>query len=117
MPGGIGPISATTAAACMQTDRDIATVRNPNEVFYNLDSRRVYYDSGEGFLYFADSQGAVSETIKHSLEGLQSRPPIEQVYLDPHQCFMGAQRIRLDTRQANTLLVALRLAGIRTTMR
>jgi hypothetical protein len=101
----------------MRTDRDIAEVRNPNEVFYNLDSRRAYYDSGEGFLYFADSQGTLSDIINRSLEGLQSRPLVEQVYLDPHQYFTGAQRIRLDTEQAKTLLVALRLAGIRTTMR
>ena len=118
MPGGIGPVSTATASACTRTDRPIAAVRNANEIFYNLDNRRVFFDRAEGFLYFVDlPDGAVTQTISASLAGLRSTAAIEQVYLDPHKCFHGARRVRLGDDHANTLLVALRLAGVRTTVR
>lgn len=118
MPGGIGPVSIETISACAGRDRRIASAKNPNEIFFNLDNRRVFYDSAEGHLYFVDSpDGIVMQTVSASLAGLQHPPSIEQVYLDPHKCFHGARRVKLGEADANTLLIALRLTGIRTTIR
>lgn len=118
MPGGIGPVSKTTASACGRVDREITSARNTNEIFYNLDSHRVFYDTADGFLYFVDSPGGiVRQTISASLQGMNSRTAIEQIYLDPHKYFNGANRVRMAGREADTLLIALRLAGVRTTVR
>jgi len=117
MPGGVGPVSSATVSACSGKDRKIASVRNANEIFYHLDSRRVFFDAGEGFLYFVDSpDGMVEQTISASLIGLESTNTIEQVYLDPHKCFNGARRVKLAEAHADTLLIALRLTGVRTTV-
>ena len=118
MPGAIGPVSVATISACNRRDRQITSANNANEIFFNLDNRRVFYDSAAGHLYFVDSPGGlVMRTVCASLTGLGSRATIEQIYLDPHKCFSGARRIALIATHANTLLVALRLAGIRTTIR
>lgn len=115
MPGGVGPVSAATVSACSRADRSIASARNANEIFYNLDNRRVFYDRAGQLLYFVDApDGVVSQTIGASLTGLNSRATIEQVYLDPHKCFNGARRVRIDADHVDTLLIALRLAGVRT---
>ena len=117
MPGGVGPVSIKTTSACASRDRRIASAKNPNEIFFNLDNRRVFYDSAEGHLYFVDSaDGIVTQTVSASLAGLRNPVAIEQVYLDPHKCFHGARRVQLNGAHANTLLIALRLAGIRTTI-
>ncbi len=118
MPGGVGPVSDKTASACTSRDRPIASAKNSNEIFFNLANRRVFYDSAEGRLYFVDSpDGIVMQTVSASLAGLHDPVSIEQVYLDPHKCFHGARRVQLSEAHANTLLIALRLAGIRTTIR
>ena len=118
MPGGVGPISDTTISACASRDRPVAPPNNANEIFFNLDNRRVFYDSAACHLYFVDSpDGLVLQTVSASLAGLQSHVTIEQVYLDPHKCFNGARRMKLQPGHANALLIALRLAGIRTTIR
>ena len=117
MPGGVGPVSDKTISACTGRDRRIAPAKNPNEIFFNLDNRRVFYDGAEGHLYFVDSpDGIVMRTVSASLAGLHNQSAIEQVYLDPHKCFHGARRVKLGEAHANTLLIALRLAGIRTTI-
>lgn len=118
MPGGVGPVSATTASACSRADRAITSARNATEIFFNLDHRRVFYDRAERALYFVNSpDGVVTQTIGASLSGLNSNAVIEQIYLDPHKCFNGARRVRLGDGEADTLLIALRLAGVRTTVR
>ena len=117
MPGGVGKVSNTVVTAGNRSDRRIARIRNTNEIFYNLDSRRVYYDTESCLLYFVDSdQGEVCRTIRAALDGIKGNSGIEQVYLDPHKCFNGARRVRLTAAQVAPLLVALRLAGIRTTI-
>jgi len=117
MPGGVGKVSNTVLNAATRSNRQIARTRNANEIFYNLDSRRVYYDAESCLLYFVDSeQGQVTRTIRAVLDGMPGSAGIEQVYLDPHKCFNGARRVQLTAAQAAPLLVALRLAGIRTTI-
>lgn len=118
MPGGIGPVSATTQAACARGDREIAAPASSNEIFYNLDGRRVYFDSRLGDLYFVEARpDLAARTILTSLAGMSCSPVIEQLHLDTHKCFSGARRIRLDRAQAAAVLVALRLAGVRATVR
>ena len=118
VPGGVGPISDTIISACASRDRPIASAKNANEIFFHLDNRRVFYDSAACHLYFVDSpDGLVLQTVSASLAGVQSLVTIEQVYLDPHKCFNGARRVKLQPEHANALLIALRLAGIRTAIR
>ena len=118
MPGGIGPVSRTTILACACRDRQIAPVENANEIFFNLDSRRVFYDRSECLLYFVDTpQGPVAATIDAALGGLNSAAVMEQMHLDPHRLFNGACCVRLANEHAEVVLVALRLAGIRATIR
>ena len=118
MPGGIGPVSDATLSACTGQDRTFTSKKNANEIFFNLDQRRVLYDGVEGYLYFVDAtNGIVSQTLQAALSGLGRPPSVEQIYLDPHKFFSGARRVRLTPTDADTLLVALRLAGVRTTVR
>jgi len=118
MPGGIGPVSQTTMSACARGDRAIATVRNANEIFYNLDGRRVYYDSAENWLYFVDApQDPVIRTITAALGGMGAAVVIEQLHLDIHRTFNAARRVALGSGQAGAVLIALRLAGVSVTIR
>ncbi|MCG6863716.1 MAG: hypothetical protein LJE70_21040 [Chromatiaceae bacterium] len=115
MPGGVGPVSQTTVLACTRQDRAIPSVQNANEIFYHLDSRRVLFDRGNGFLYFVNSSdGLIAGMIRAALTGMQCTFEIEQMHLDRHRFFTGARRIRLTAHQADTVLVALRVAGVRT---
>lgn len=114
MPGGIGPVSRTTILACTRRDRTIAAVKNANEIFYNLDSRCVFFDRDRLYLYFADSPlSLIEQTIRATLTGLRSQAEIEQMHLDRHKCFTGSRRVRLTERQAVAVLVALQFAGVR----
>jgi hypothetical protein len=117
MPGGVGKVSNTVVTAGNRSNRRIVRSRNATEIFFNLDSRHVYYDAESCLLYFVDGdQGQVTRTIRAVLDGIEGNSGIEQVYLDPHKCFSGARRVRLTAIQVAPLLVALRLAGIRTTV-
>lgn len=113
MPGGIGKVSETMILACSKRDRTIAPARNANEIFFHLDGRRVYYDAAECCIYFVDSpQDRVKRTIRAALSGRGDVVTIEQLHLDTHQFFNGARRVGLTDNQAQTVLIALRLAGI-----
>lgn len=118
MPGGTGPVNRATLAACAAQDRALAALGSANEIFFNLDSRRVYYDRAACYLYFvADPQDTVVRTIRSALAGMHAVPVIEQLHLDAHRFFNGARRVGLVGAQAATVLVALRLAGVRATIR
>lgn len=118
MPGGTGPIDGAMLAACAAQDRALASLGNANEIFFNLDSRRVYYDRATCYLYFvADPQDLVVRTIRSALAGMHGAPVIEQLHLDAHRFFNGARRVGLVGKQAAAVLVALRLAGVRATIR
>lgn len=114
MPGGTGPVSASTIADCTRQDRAIATVGNANEIFFNLDARRVFYDSGTSQLYFVGAaHELVPRTIRATLAGLRHRGVFEQLHLDCHHLINGAQRVTLGREQADAVLIALRLVGVR----
>lgn len=114
MPGGIGPISESTMSACAQRDRVVAPVANANEIFFNLDGRRVCYDESQSFLYFvATPDDLIGRVILHALAGMRRPVAIEQMYLDANHFFPAARRVGLTRQQADTVLIALRLAGVR----
>ncbi|MCP5429660.1 MAG: hypothetical protein H6962_05375 [Chromatiaceae bacterium] len=118
MPGGTGPVSASTIAACTRQDRAIAPVVNANEIFFNLDARRVFYDGGTSQLYFVGTvQELVPRTIRATLAAQCLPPVFEQLHLDCHHLINGAQRVTLGWEQVDAVLVALRLVGVRTTVR
>lgn len=118
MPGGIGPMNPETLAACFTRGREIDAPGNANEIFFNLDGRRVYYDSGAGYLYFVNAPGdVVLRTVRSAAAGAGSLPVIEQLHLDVHKCFNAACRVRLQGALVNTVLMALRLAGVHATVR
>ncbi len=118
MPGGIGPVDAATLSACSGRDRVIASLSNANEIFFHLDGRRVYFDRAASCLYFVTgAEDRVARTIRSSLAGLSATPVFEQLHLDAHGLFNGARRVCLTVPEADIVLVALRLAGVRATVR
>lgn len=118
MPGGVGRVSEATLAASSTKDRAIGSAASANEIFYHLHAGRVYFDSSERFLYFVDSPGGqVVNILRSAVPGRQDTPTIEQLHLDAHCFFNAARRVRLtDRRLAESVLVALRLAGVTVTL-
>ena len=118
MSGGVAKVSEKMISACSGKGRVIASVKNANEIFFNLDGGRVYYDSSEGYLYFVDApQNLVVRTIQASLLGMCASAVVEQLHLDTHKFFNAARRVALTAGQADTVLIALRLAGVGVTIR
>jgi hypothetical protein len=117
MPGGIGPVNDVTIAACTRQERVVALPANANEIFYHLDGRRVFYDRAAAMLYFVGMPGdRVARTIARVLAGMGREFTCAQLHLDAHGFFAGAYCVALGAPQADPVLVALRLAGIRTTV-
>jgi hypothetical protein len=113
MPGGVGKVSETMLSAAAGVRRSITPLHNANEIFFNLDARRVYYDSSARYLYFVDTPAdLVAGTIRAVLGDRQDALSIEQLHLDSHRFFTAARRVVLHRGQAHGVLVALRLAGI-----
>lgn len=118
MPGGgIGPVRLRSLAACAGQDRAIGALGSPNEIFFHLDARRVYYDRPAGYLYYAAAADElIPDTLRAVLAGMPGGGAVEQLHLDVHRCFSAARRIRLDAVRAKAALVALRLVGVRATI-
>ena len=118
MPGGVGKVSETMISATTGKRRKLASLNNANEIFFNLDAHRVYFDSCEGYLYFVDAPAdLVTRTIRAALSGIQGSLVIEQLHLDTHRFFNAASRVALGGEQADAVLIALRLAGVAVTIR
>ena len=111
-PAAQGPVSASTIADCTRQDRAIAPVVNANEIFFNLDARRVFYDGGTFSYFVGASAGLVPRTIRATLAGSRltgvratapGLPPPDQwrTTRDPG----GGE-------QVDAVLVALRLVGV-----
>jgi hypothetical protein len=116
MPGGIGKVSERVMTACSGQERAVDSVSNANEIFFHLDASHVYCDRARGYVYFVDSpRGRVKNTILAALEGMRDEVEIEQLHLDAHKFFNGARRVALGGKQMETVLIALRLAGIAVT--
>ena len=117
MPGG-GPGSISKALAsvlrCNDRSTGLGVDANPVEIYYNLGMDRVHYVPQENWLYFADSKHfPVLVTIESVFAGLQAELEVEQLYLDVHGYYKGAQRIQITRQQADAVLVALRLKGVK----
>ncbi len=85
-----------------------------NQIYFNLGMDRVHYVPQASYLYFAKSiHFPIIDTIDSVFSGLGQSPQIEQLFLDEHGYYKGAQRIFLESETANAVLVALRLRGIK----
>ncbi len=116
MPGGIGSIDRKLAQGLRCTDR--ATGLNADashrEIFYNLGMDRVHYVPQKQFLYFPrSSYFPILDTLESVHKGLKNPLEIEQLFMDEHGYYKGAQRVSLSSKTANAVLVALRLRGIK----
>lgn len=109
-------IDSDLAVGLQCTDRDTGLLANasPNEIYFNLGMDRVHYVPQKNALYFASSRHfPIIETIEAVYKGFGLAPEIEQLYMDVHGYYKGAQRVVMSDKTANTLLVALRLKGIK----
>ena len=115
MPGGIGTIDQQLAQSLRCTNRatGLNAESSHTEIFYNLGIDRVHYVPQKQFLYFPHSSYfPILETIESVHKGLKQPLEIEQLFIDEHGYYKGAQRIFLPTGAADAILVALRLRGI-----
>lgn len=85
-----------------------------NQIYFNLGMDRVHYVPQTSLLYFAKSTHfPILYIIEAVYTGFDKSPRIEQLFLDEHGYYKGAQRILMPTDIANAVLVALRLRGIK----
>ena len=116
MPGGIGSIDQELALGLRCNDRltGLHADASPREIYYNLGMDRVHYVPQTGFLYFPHSSFfPILETLQRVFQGLGRKPHIEQLFMDEHGYYKGAQRVTLQPKHAAAVLVALRLNGIK----
>jgi len=84
-----------------------------NQIYFNLVMDRVHYVPPASYLYFAKSSHfPILEIINAVYSGLGKTPQIEQLYLDEHGYYKGAQRIQMKKNETDAVLVALRMRGI-----
>jgi len=119
MPGGIGHVDRTTAHACRtaRADSPLLPGAGEAEIFHRLSLGKACYACQKESLYFVESRYApVGGILRSVMEGLGNPAVIEQLHLDAHQLFCGARRLRIAPQDADTVLIALRLAGIEITV-
>ncbi|MCB1759241.1 MAG: hypothetical protein KDI68_05595 [Gammaproteobacteria bacterium] len=119
MPGGIGPVDPDCAQALCRTQRQVQLPASADElrIFYNLSMDRVHYFPQRNAIYYVDSKHVGVERILLRALGAQAaQVEIRQLHLDRLGFFKSGKRLRLTRRQAETVLVALRLQGIRVTV-
>ena len=54
----------------------------------------------------------MADILRSVMHGLGRTVTIEQLHLDTHQLFRGARRMRIAPADAETVLIALRLAAV-----
>ena len=116
MPGGIGSIDQQLAQSLRCTNRatGLKATASHTEIFYNLGMDRVHYVPQAQYLYFPRSTYfPILRTLESVYAGLKTPLEIEQLFMDEHGYYKGAQRIFLSTGEADAILVALRLRGIK----
>ena len=116
MPGGIGSIDEELAQGLRCTDRatGLTAGASHTQIYFNLSMDRVHYVPQAQFLYFPHSSYfPILETLKAVYAGLEIRLEIEQLFMDEHGYYKGAQRIAMSDKSARAALVALRLNGIK----
>ncbi len=116
MPGGIGTIDQKLAQGLRCTNRatGLNMTASHNEIYFNLGMDRVHYVPQKQFLYFPQSSYfPILSTLESVYAGLRIQLEIEQLFLDKHGYYKGAQRIFMSDKVASAVLVALRLNGIK----
>lgn len=116
MPGGIGPVDSDCAKALCLTERDVSLPASADElrILYNLGMHRVHYFPGRNAVYYVESRHIpVQEIMLSTLGESASQVVITQLYLDRLGFFKIGKRAALTLQQAATVLVALRLKGVR----
>ncbi|MCB1761518.1 MAG: hypothetical protein KDI27_00060 [Gammaproteobacteria bacterium] len=118
MPGGIGPVDAKCARALCLTQRvvNLPAAADELQILYNLGMHRVHYFPGRNAIYFVESRHvAVQETLLAALGETAHDVTITQLYLDRLGLFKVGKRANVTPEQAATVLVALRIMGVRVT--
>ncbi|MCP4283438.1 MAG: hypothetical protein GY792_03155 [Gammaproteobacteria bacterium] len=116
MPGGIGPVDSDCAQALCQTQREVSLPASADElrILYNLSMDRVHYFPQRNAIYYVDSRHIpVQQTILTTLGKSASDMTITQLYMDQLGFFKIGKRATLHAQHATTVLVALRLKGVR----
>jgi hypothetical protein len=119
MPGGIGPVDPDCAQALCRTRRQVELPASADElrIFYNLSMDRVHYFPQREVIYYVDSKHVDVERVVLSALGAQAAEvKIQQLHLDRLGFFKSGKRLQLTRQQAETVLVALRLKGIKVTV-
>ena len=99
---------------CIDRDTGLHSNASANEIYFNLGMDRVHFVPQKNRLYFAKSSHfPINESIAAVYKGFDTEPEIEQLYLDIHGYYKGAQCILMRSEIANSILVALRLKGIK----
>ncbi len=116
MPGGIGSIDQQLALNLRCNDRatGLSVDASPTEIYYNLGMDRVHYDPQTNSLYFPHSSYfPILATLKAVFHGADTELEIEQLFMDRHGYYKGAQRTVVPQPLTSAVLVALRLNGIK----
>lgn len=99
---------------CIDRDTGLHADASSNQIYFNLAMDRVHYVPQKNALYFAKSNHfPINEIIIAVYKGFAIQPEIEQLYLDVHGYYKGPQRIVMPEQEANAVLIALRLKGIK----
>lgn len=99
---------------CSDRATGLSVNASHTQIYFNLGMDRVHYVPQFSFLYFAQSTHfPIRDIIDAVCAGLGKAPEIEQLFLDEHGYYKGAQRMLIQADTANTILVALRLRDIK----
>jgi len=116
MPWGKGSITPEMAAGLRCRDRQtgLGTNATHTQIFYNLGMDRVHFIPQTLVLHFVDSEHfQVLDIINTIYRGLVATPRVEQLFLDKHGYYKGALMLTMSGDEADAVLVALRLKGIK----
>lgn len=116
MPGGIGSINQELAFNLRCNDRatGLGLDASPTEIYYNLGMDRVHFVPETRSLYFPHSSYfPILETLEAVYRGAGTELAVEQLFMDRHGYYKGAQRTVLPPSLTSAVLVALRLNGIK----
>ena len=114
--GGSGSIDRALARDLCINSRDagLDEAADPVRIYYHLAMDRVHYVPQQSRLYFTNSKHyPVLATILAVYQGAGETPVVEQLFLDEHGYYKGAQCIKLAATCVEAVLVALRLKGIK----
>ena len=99
---------------CSDRDTGLSENADPVQIYFNLGMDRVHYVPQASLLYFAKSSHfPIQDIIFAVYAGCKETPQVEQLFLDKHGYYKGAQRIKMSAETGRAVMVALRLRGIK----